>query len=220
MQYFPLSRKATHLNGHAYFWEGRSKVPGGGYCSAVPPQLGAESDRAPCPAPVVCARRLSLPTTSLVLPSPCRLSLPHQRNLNSLAGLAGPGAYTSWSGPLHTCTILFVSLFCPPSPTLCPIFASVSLFLFCCSPHFVPLLGSLSRSNRVFWGGLGVPVEGMTPLSSPQDPSLTTPPAKPCLPCVVPSLSAAFQIFPPPFPPANLSLLSLPLSPGPVWPLS
>jgi hypothetical protein len=37
-----------------FFWAWAGMVLGG-YCSAVPPQLGAEKDRALCPAPVVCA---------------------------------------------------------------------------------------------------------------------------------------------------------------------
>jgi hypothetical protein len=86
----------------------------GGYCSVVPPQLGAESDRAPCSAPVVCACFVSLPKTSLALPSQCRLSRKHQRNPKFLPVLAGPGAYACWSAP-RTPARFFSSL-CPPCP--------------------------------------------------------------------------------------------------------
>ena len=41
-----------------------------GYCSAVPLQLGADSDRAPCPAPVACVCHLSTHHISRFFPSP------------------------------------------------------------------------------------------------------------------------------------------------------
>ncbi len=86
----------------------------------------------------------------------------------------------------------------PPAP-LCPMFSNVSLFFFCCPPQFVPFLGSFGRLNPCFWVCLGLPSEGLTPLSSPPYPSLTSPPAKPCLSCVVPSLSTVFENFDPLF---------------------
>jgi hypothetical protein len=94
----------------------------GGYCDPVPPQLGAESDRAPCPTPVVCDCCDSLPKRSRVLPSPSRLFRTYQRNPKFRTVLAGLGAYISWSGPLHTCTVLFV-----PLSSLTPHFVPCSL---------------------------------------------------------------------------------------------
>jgi hypothetical protein len=99
-----------------------------GYCSAVSLQL-AESDRAPCTAPVPPVCHLAIHNICLFLSSPMQASPPPPPQQNHLGGpvLDGPGAFSFWSAPLHTCTIVFVCLSCIPPP--CPMFANGSLFV-------------------------------------------------------------------------------------------
>ena len=146
----------------------------GGFCNPVPPQVGAESDRAPCPAPVVCDCRVSLPKISLVLPSPSRLSRTHQRNSKFRTVLAGPGAYTSWSGPLHTCTILFVSL-----SSLLPHFVPCSQpshFFFLLSPTFCPSFRVIWWKQTLFLGGPRSPLKRSAPPIISLIPTSNNPP--------------------------------------------
>ena len=148
-----------------------------GYCSAVPLQLGAESERAPCPAPVppICHR--SIPNICLFFSSPMQAPPPHHQKHLRGAVLDGPGAYSSWSGLLPTCTNVFVCLSCI-LPHFVPCLQT-SHFFFPAIPHLsVPLLGSVGRSNRIFWAIDALPFEGPTPLSSPKYPSLTFPPPR------------------------------------------
>ncbi len=87
-------------------------------------------------------------------------------------------------------------------------FASVSLLFFAIPHPTVPLLVSVGGFNHCFWVSLGLPYEGPTPLSSPTYPSITSPPAKPCLSCLAPSIT--FQKKLPPFcNPQPLSLAPL-----------
>ncbi len=169
----------------------------GMYCNAVPPQLGAESDRGACPAPVMCDCRVSLPKSSLVLPSPCKLFHTHQWNPKFRTVLAGPGAYTSWSGPLHTCTILSVSLSSQP-----PHFVPCSLT----SRFFFPLSSPLCPSFKIFWWiqtlFLGdtrtLLLRCHPPIISPT--SFPTFPSLQAGPCPRASLSPShFSFFPKPF---------------------
>ena len=133
---------------------------------------------------------------------PSRLPAPPPQQKVSLDG---PGAFSIWSAPLHTCTIVFVCLSCMP-PHLVPC-SLTSHFFFFAIPHLtVPLLGSVGGFNHCFWVSLGLPCEGPTPLSSSPYPSITFPPAKPCLSCLAPSSSITFQKNYPPFVTPNLSL--------------
>ena len=50
------------------------------YCSAVPLQLGAESERAPCPAPVPPSCHCSIPNICLFFPSPMQAPPPPPRS--------------------------------------------------------------------------------------------------------------------------------------------
>ena len=142
---------------------------------------------------------------------------PAEGPLRTHFGRSGRLFFLVWS-PAHLHHSVRLSFL--PAPPLCPMLSNVSLFFSCCPPYFVPLLGSFGGFNPCFWVALGLPSEGLTPLSSPPYPSLTFPPAKLCLSCVVPSLPALFENFDPPFLTASLSLLSFPMTPGPVWPLS
>ena len=90
-----------------------------GYCSAGPRQLGTDYNRALCPAPVSCVCHALILNISLLLPVSSRHSGKPQQNHLSRPVLDGPGFCAPGSGPLHTCTILFVSLSSLP-------------------PHFVP----------------------------------------------------------------------------------
>ncbi len=87
-----------------------------------------------------------------------------------------------------------------PAPPICPMFSNVSLFFFCCRPHFVQFLGSFGGFKRCFWVTHGLPCLGATPLSSPPHPSPHFPPFKPVLFRVHPSLPRTFHFFPSPFP--------------------
>ena len=82
-----------------------------GCCSAVPLQLGADSDRAPSSAPVPPSCLRSIPNICLFFSSPMQAPPPppHQKYLRG-PGLAGPGAYSIWSEPLPTCSNVFVCL--------------------------------------------------------------------------------------------------------------
>ena len=177
-----------------------------GYWSAVPLQLGAESERAPCPAPVppVCHR--SIPNICLFFSSPMQASPPPQQKDLGGPVLDGPGAFSFWSGPLHTCTNVFVCLSC-----ILPHFVPCLLtahFFFPAIPHpTVPLLGSGGRFNPYFWAIHSLPFEGPTPLSSPKHPSVTFPPPKPCVSCLLPSLCTTFAFLTPPFATSPLLLL-------------
>ena len=165
-----------------------------GYCSAVPLCLGAESDRAPCPAPVTCVCHLSTHNISRFFPSPMQASPPPPQKVSF--GRSGRLFYLVCS-PAHLHDCLRLSVLHAPPP--CPMFANVSLFFFCYPAPNGPFLGSVGGFNHCFWVSLGLPSEGLTPLSSPPYPSLTSPPAKPCLSCVVPSFSAVFANFDPLF---------------------
>jgi hypothetical protein len=68
----------------------------------------------------------------------------------------------------------------------------------------VPLLGSAGGSKPCFWESPVLTFEGTTPLSSPSYPSLTPPPLKPCLFCLLCSSCTTFDIFGPPFAPAHV----------------
>jgi hypothetical protein len=108
-----------------------------GYCSAVPLQLGAESDRAPSPAPVPCVCHLSIHNISRFFPSPMQaVRTPPQQNHLGGPVLDGRGAFSFWSVALHTCTIVFVCLsFMPPHLVPCSL-----------TPHFCFLLSRTQRS--------------------------------------------------------------------------
>ncbi len=149
--------------------------------------------------PLLCVRSLlvSLPKTSLVLPSQCRLSRTRQRDSNLRPVLAGPKTYTSWSGLLHTCTILFVSLSSLlPHSVPC---SQPSHFFFLLSPTFCPSFRVIWWNQTLFLGGPRSPLTRSAPPIISPIPTSNNPPAKPCLSCVVPSLSAVFQKFDPPF---------------------
>ena len=163
--------------------------------TVLPCQLGAESDRAPCPAPFTCHCHLSTHNISRFFSSPMQEALPSPSRIT----LTDPfWAFSIWSAPLHTCTIVFVCLSCMP-PHLVPC-SLTSHFFFFAIPHLtVPLLGSVGGFNHCFWVSLGLPCEGPTPLSSSPYPSITSPPTKPCLSCLAPSSSITFQKKIPPF---------------------
>ena len=169
--------------------------------TVLPCQLGVDSDRAPCPAPVSCVCHLSTHNISRYFPSLMQAA-PHPQQKVSF-GRSGRLLYLVCS-PAHLYDCLRLSVMHAPSP--CPMFANVSL-LFFAIPHLtVPLLGSVGGCNHCFWVSLGLPCEGPTPLSSSPYPSITFPPAKPCLSCLAPSSSITFQKNYPPFVTPNLSL--------------
>ncbi len=124
-------------------------------------------------------------------------AVPHTQRISKCRPVsAGPGAYTSWSVTLHTCTIPFVSL-----SSLLPHFVPcylTSQFCFLLSPP-------LSPSFRVIWLNqtlfLGRP---RSPLSR-SDPPIISPTSF----LTVPSLQTAF------FPRASLSPSHFSFSPSP-----
>jgi hypothetical protein len=107
-------------------------------------QLGTDYNRALCPAPDSCVCHALILNISLLLPfSISRHSGKPQQNHLSRPVLDGPGLCASGSGPLHTCTILFVCLsFMPPHFVPC--------FL---TPHFffLPLPPRTDPFFRVKW---------------------------------------------------------------------
>jgi len=132
---------------------------------------------------------------------------PPETPSRSRFGRSGRLFFLVWSpSHLHECLRLSV-LHTPP---LCPMFANVSLFFFAIPHLTVPLLGSVGRSNRSFCAIDALPFEGPTPLSSPKYPSLTFPPPKPCVSCLLPSLGTTFAFFTPPFATFPLPLLRVP----------
>ena len=104
-----------------------------GYWSAVPLQLGAESERAPCPAPVPPRCHRSIPNICLFFSFPMQASPPHHQKYLRGPVLDGPGAYSFWSGPLPTCSNVFVCL-----SHVCPHFVlclKTAHFFFPAIPH-------------------------------------------------------------------------------------
>ena len=161
---------------HFFFWPAVCVFPwtflaSVGYCSAVPLCLGAESDRAPCPAPVTCVCHLSTHNISRFFPSPMQASPPPPQKVSF--GRSGRLFYLVCS-PAHLHDCLRLSVLHAPPP--CPMFANVSLFFFCYPAPNGPSLGSVGGFNHCFWVSLGLPCEGPTPLSSPPYPSITFPP--------------------------------------------
>ena len=169
--------------------------------TVLPCQLGAESDRAPCPAPFTCHCHLSTHNISRFFPRPCRLPAPPPAE--GEFGRSGRLLYLVCS-PAHMYDCLRLSVMHAPPP--CLMFANVSLFFFAIPHLTVPLLGSVGGFIHCFWVSLGLPCEGPTPLSSSPYPSVTSPPTKPCLSCLAPSSSITFQKNYPPFVTPNLSL--------------
>ena len=114
-----------------------------GYCSAVPLQLGAESERAPCPAPVPPIYHCPIPNICLFFPSPMQAPPPPPPETLSRSrfGRSGRLFFLVWSpSHLHECLRLSVLL----TPLLCPMFANVSLFFLCYPTPNGP-------SSRVSW---------------------------------------------------------------------
>ncbi len=128
-----------------------------GYCSAVSLQLGAESDRAPCPAPVPPSCHRSIRNICLFVSSPMQAPLPHTPEVPSRTrfGRSGRLFFLVWSpSHLHECLRLSV-LHTPP---LCPMFANGSLFFFAILHPTVPHLGSGGRFNPYFWDHPRTPI--------------------------------------------------------------
>ena len=94
--------------------------------TVLPCQLGAESDRAPCPAPFTCHCHLSTHNISRFFPRPCRLPAPP--SADGEFGRSGRLLYLVCS-PAHLYDCLRLSVMHAPPP--CPMFANVSLLLFC-----------------------------------------------------------------------------------------
>ena len=105
-----------------------------GYCSAGSRQLGTDYNRALCPAPVSCVCHALILNISLLLPFSSRHSGKPQQNHFSRPVLDGPGFCASGSGPLHTCTILFVCLSFMP-PHFVPCFLTPHFFFSAPPPH-------------------------------------------------------------------------------------
>ena len=105
-----------------------------GYCSAGPRQLGTDYNRALCPAPVSCVCHALILNISLLLPFSSRQSGKPQQNHLSRPVLDCPGFCASGSGPLHTCTILFVCLSFMP-PHFVPCFLTPHFFFLPPPPH-------------------------------------------------------------------------------------
>jgi hypothetical protein len=97
-------------------------------------QLGTDYNRALCPAPVSCVCHAFVLNISLLLPVSSRQSGKPQQNHLSRPVLDGPGFCASWSGPLHTCTILFVCLSFMP-PHFVPCFLAPHFFFLHPPPH-------------------------------------------------------------------------------------
>ncbi len=90
----------------------------------------------------------------------------------------------------------FYSSLCPPSCTTLSHALNPLTFFFLLSPTFCPSFRVIWWNQTLFLGGPRSLLTRSAPLIiSP----LTISPAKPCLSCVVPSLSAVFQNFDPPF---------------------
>ncbi len=99
---------------------------------------------------------------------------------------------------LSTPAPLFSSL-CPPScPTLSHALNPLTFF-FLLSPTFCPSFRVIWWNQILFLGGPRSLLTRSTPPIISPIPTSNNPPAKPCLSCVVPSLSAVFQNFDPPF---------------------
>ena len=108
--------------------------------TVLPCQLGAESDRAPCPAPFTCHCHLSTHNISRFFPSPMQAAPPPPQQKVSF-GRSGRLFYLVCSlAHLHDCLRLSV-LHAPPP---CPMFVNVSVVLLCYPAPNGP-------SFRVWW---------------------------------------------------------------------
>ena len=115
----------------------------------VPFQLGADSSRPLCPAPVPPCCHLSNRNISLFFLSPMEAFPPPPAESPGLTrfGRSGNLFFLVWSPPnLHACLRLSV-LHAPPP---CPLFANVPHFFFCYPAPTVPLLGSFGRFHSPF----------------------------------------------------------------------
>ena len=116
-------------------WMGKRRC-----CTAVPGGQRGGMSRAPFSVPPPCNQFHTLPTFCLLLPFQCRQARAQYPKAPHQAGLRGPGSCSFWSGPLHTCTILFVCLsFMPPHFVPCLL---TPYFFFPAPPYPpTPLLG-------------------------------------------------------------------------------
>ena len=134
-----------------------------GCCSAVPLQLGADSDRAPSPAPVPPSCLRSIPNICLFFSSPMQAPPPPPPEVPSRTrfGRSGRLFFLVWS-PSHLLECLRLSVL--RMPPLCPMFANGSLFFPCYPAPTVPNLGYRGRLHPSFSAIHALPVEGPTPL--------------------------------------------------------
>ena len=93
--------------------------------TVLPCQLGAESDRAPCPAPVTCHCHLSTHNISRFFSSPMQAVRPPSRITFSFWSVA-PFLF----GLLPCTPARLYSSVCPSCPPPCPMFPNASIF-FC-----------------------------------------------------------------------------------------
>ena len=139
--------------------------------TVLPCQLGAESDRAPCPAPFTCHCHLSTHNIPRFFPSPMQEVCPPSRITFSFWSVA-PFLF----GLLPCTPPRLYSSVCPSCPPTLSHLSNASFFFFAILHPKVSLLGSAGGSKPCFWPSPVLTFEGTTPLSSPSYPSLTPPP--------------------------------------------